>query len=177
MRQRNPPEAKDKELTSSQGTEYAAFIASQVSHEHLRRRSIDDRATKLQQMSTVTLGLFVAALGLVLEADVTIPDHALKLFFGAVAVLLAAFFGGVVATYSRAYDVADTKTLDKMINERWGDTPITSRNMTAHFNVRTLDRLRPGNNRKATALTIGITLQGSGMLLVAATLGVFVVGG
>lgn len=159
-------------MDSSQGTEYAAFIATQVSHEHARRRSIDERATKLQQGSSLTLGLFVAALGLLLEAEVQIPGSALTLFLVAVAFLISAFFAGVVATYSRAYEVADVESLDKMVNERWGDTAVTSRNMAAYYNIRTLDRLRPGNNWKAGALTVGITLQGVGTLLAAAAIGV-----
>lgn len=168
-RPRKPIEMKEKELSSSQGAEYAAFIAAQVAHEHDRTKLIDERATKLQQGASVTLGLFVAALSLVQEATLTIPDDALKLFFGAAGALILAFFCGVVATYSRPYAMADVKTLDTMINERWSDSTATSRNIAAHLNIRTLERRRPGNQSKANALTVGVILQGIGMLLAAAT--------
>lgn len=153
---------------SEQGKTYATFINEQLKAEQARRTSLDDRGGKLQQSASVAVGLFAAALGLMLGKDARIGGPALVLFVLAVVALSAAFLCGVLATRLISYAVADDSTMHKMLNAHWSDTEISSRNITAWLDAQTIERLRPGNDFKAAWLLVGIACQGVGVLLGAA---------
>lgn len=157
---------------SEQGVEYAAFIDDQLKAERDRQVSLNDRGAKLQQSTSVTLGLFATALGMVLGDLARLTALPLCLFIGTVLVVALSFLCGVLATRLMTYEVADVRTLGAMVNERWTDNPVDSRNTTAWLNALTIERLRPGNNWKAFWLQVGIVLQGLGVILGIATFGV-----
>lgn len=155
-------------MSSEQGKTYATFINEQLKAEQARRISLDDRGAKLQQSASVAVGLFAAALGLMLGKDASIGGAALALFVLAVLALSAAFLCGILATRLVSYAVADDHTMLEMLNSHWGDTETSSRNITAGLDAKTIERLRPGNDFKAAWLLGGIACQGIGVLLGAA---------
>lgn len=159
-------------MATEQGSTYAAFIEDQMKAEQSRRTSLDERGSKLQQSASLAAGLFATALGLLLGEESKLAGWGLGLFVAAVVVLLLAFLCGVVATRLIAYEVADEETFGQMLNDRWGDSEATSRNITAYLNAKTIERLRPGNNFKAGALLAGITCQAIGVVLGATAFGV-----
>lgn len=155
-------------MSSEQGRTYSTFINEQLKSEHARRISLDERGARLQQSTSVAVGLFGAALGLTLGKDASIGGAALVLFALAVLALSAAFFCGIMATKLVSYAVADDRTMLEMLSSRWVDTETSSRNITAWLDAKTIERLRPGNNFKAAWLLRGIACQGAGVLLGAA---------
>jgi hypothetical protein len=153
-------------LSSEQGSVYASFIESQVKAEMERKTNLDERGSRLQQASSLTVGLFVAALGMLLGKDQRMTEPGLGFFVSSVVFLMLAFLSGVVATRLFKYKVATPVTLMAMLGEaHWTDTEITSKNNTAWLNVETLQHLRPGNNVKALALLCGVVAQGIGVIL------------
>lgn len=135
--------------------------------------SLDDRGSKLQQSISLTAALLVAALGALGIKGGGLDGVTLVLFAATVVVLVGGFWCGVLATRLVTYEVADVNTLTQMVDDRWSDGVVASRNITAWLNTRTIDRLRSGNNFKARYLHIGIVCQGIGVLIGAFT---FVVG-
>lgn len=164
-------------MSSDQGSVYTAFIEEQLKAELSRRTSLDERGSKLQQSASVTLGLFAAALGMLLGKDQHLAGAGLTMFVVTVALLVVSFLGGVVTTVLFRYRMATPSTLKKMLGpEHWMDTEVTSRNYAGWLNVTTLERLRPGNNVKALALTCGITAQGLGVIAGVVTFGLVAAG-
>ncbi|MCC2592471.1 hypothetical protein LKO27_03410 [Tessaracoccus sp. OS52] len=164
-------------MSRDQGSVYTAFIEEQLKAELSRRTSLDERGSKLQQSASVTVGLFVAALGMLLGKDQHLTGGGLTMFVVTVALLVVSFLGGVVTTVLFRYRMATPSTLKKMLAaEHWIDTEITSRNFAAWLNVTTLERLRPGNNVKALALTCGIVAQGLGVIAGVITFGLVAAG-
>lgn len=157
---------------SEQGVEYAAFIGDQLKAERDRQASLNDRGAKLQQSTSVTLGLFATALGMVLGDYTRLTTLPLWLFIATVVVVALSFLCGVLATRLTAYEVANVKTIKAMVNERWTDDAVDSRNTAAWLNALTIERLRPGNNWKAFWLQVGIILQGVGVVVGIITFGV-----
>ena len=152
---------------SDQGSQYAAFIHGQLQAEISRRDSLDQRGARLQQSSALSLGLFSTAVGLV--TDSTVPSgHSLVVFLASATALTGAFLCGIAATRLVDYAVADESTLTKMLNERWGDSAVDSRNIVADLEARTIRALRPGNNSKADYLAWGTRIQALGVALGAA---------
>ncbi len=164
-------------MSSDQGSVYTAFIEEQLKSELARRTSLDERGSKLQQSASVTVGLFVAALGMLLGRDQHLTGAGLTMFVLTVAFLVLSFLGGVVTTVLFRYGMATPSTLKKMLGaEHWMDTEVTSRNFAAWLNVTTLERLRPGNNVKALALICGIAAQGLGVVAGVITFGLVAAG-
>lgn len=102
--------------------------------------------------------------------DKALSGVALVLFVGTVVFLVAAFLCGIVVTRLIRYEVADEKTFEGMLGDHWVDSEVTSRNITAFINARTVTAMRPGNNFKAAWLSRGIFAQGVGVLLGAVAL-------
>jgi hypothetical protein len=46
-----------------------------------------------------------------------------------------------------------------MVTDHWGDDPVDSRNNVAELNMRTIQTLRQGNDRKANLVTLGLWAQ------------------
>jgi hypothetical protein len=164
-------------VSSEQGVVYASFIKDQLKAEMDRRASLDDRGAKLQQSASVTVGLFVTALGVLLGKDQRLAGVGLGLFASTVVLLVLSFLGGVVTTRLIKYEVAKPQTLARMLGrDHWKDSEATSRNNTAWLDVLTLQRMRPGNDFKAAALLVGIATQGFGVLLGVVTFGAVAAG-
>lgn len=162
---------------TDQGSVYASFIDDQLKAELARRASLDERGAKLQQAASLTVGLLAAALGFVLKDDERLAGTPLWWFVAAIALLVISLLFGVLGTLPFKYEVATASTLRAMLDaDHWADSPALSRNNTAWLNATTLDRLRPGNNFKAFALTTGITLQGVGVVAGAVTFGMVAAG-
>lgn len=156
-------------MVNEQGAVYAAFIEEQLKAELARRISLDDRGAKLQQSASITVGLFVTALGLMVGSNAPLAGPGLWLFAMSVLVLVCSFLCGIATTRLVTYEVADDQTFRKMLgDEHWADTEVTSRNITAYLNAKTVTAMRPGNNFKAAWLSYGIITQSVGVLLGAA---------
>jgi hypothetical protein len=152
-------------MMSDQGVVYARFIDDQLEAELARRTSLDERGAKLQQSASVTVGLLATALGLLLGSNQVLSGWPLGLFVISFLVLVAAFLCGVVSTRLVTYEVADSATFEAMLNQRWVDNEVDSRNVTAWVNAKTVEAMRPGNNFKAAWLSYGIWAQGVGVLV------------
>ena len=153
-------------MSGEQGSVYASFIDDQLKAEMERKAYLDERGSRLQQASSLTVGLLVAALGVLLGKDQRMTGFGLGAFVSSVVSLMIAFLCGVVATRLFTYKVATPITLKAMLGpDHWTDTEPTSKNHTSWLNVETLAHLRPGNNFTALALLCGVVAQGFGVIL------------
>ena len=153
-------------MNGEQGSVYASFIEGQLKAEMERKASLDERGARLQQASSLTVGLLVAALGILLGKDQRMTGFGLGVFATSVVSLMIAFLCGVIATRLFTYKVATPTTLKEMLGPgHWTDTEPTSKNNTAWLNIETLAHLRPGNNVTALALLCGVVAQGLGVIL------------
>lgn len=159
-------------MATDQGLVYATFIEEQLAWEKARQISLDERGTRLQQTVGLTSGLLVAGTGVVATEVEAIGAIGRWLFALTFIPLACAFMLGSIATRLRDYEVADPQTLYKMVGEHWGDGPIASRSITAYINIKSIDLLRSGNNKKAQTLQRGIVAQGIGAALSVVTFAV-----
>lgn len=161
---------------SDLGSVYAAFIHDQLTFERARNESLTERGGKLQQSSSLTLGIFVTALGLLLGKDPHLELIPLLMFSVTMIAAILALFCGITVTRLVPHDVADTKTMTAMLNGHWRDDPIDSRNITATLEVETITGLRQGNNKKAYWLNFGLRTQAATLALGVATFAVVAAG-
>lgn len=152
-------------VSDEQGVVYASFIDDQLQAEQARRLSVDDRAAKLLQTVVVLTGLFVTAAGL-LKTDGPTPSGVVPWLLAATCgAMAAAFVLGMMAARLVEYEAADGVTLGRMVDERWTDGAVDSRNITAFLNMRSAMTLRAGNNFKARMLTWGQAALGVSVAL------------
>lgn len=154
---------------SEQGTVYSAFIHDQLNFERSRNESLTQRGVRLQQSASLTIGVFVTALGLLLGKDLRMDKQSLTLFAATVTTSVLSLLLGIGVTRLLTQEVADAPTLQLMLNERWGDDIVDSRNSASWLEAKTIAWLRPGNNRKAFWLSLGLWMQAGSVILGAMT--------
>lgn len=133
---------------SEQGTEYAAWVASQLQREYDRRDSVNSRAGAAVTSATglVTLELAIVAFA---RGDKYIGSGSvLAAVVVAVLLLLLSAVAAVVAGLPWRYTVLDAGSITEMLTTHWVDTEVRARNTTAFFNLDELAGLRNGNSVK-----------------------------
>jgi len=149
-----------------QGKEYAEFISAELKAENDRRTSVNTRAgaTLTGAAGLVTLVLAVFAIFIGKEHPV-LTGWAKGFLAAALFALLACAFCAVMAGLPWRFRVTTVATLNRMLEDHWGDHEVDARNATAHLNTLVLKSLRSGTTIKVRFLTAAGISQ---MLAVAA---------
>jgi len=155
---------------SEQGEVYAAFIDAELKSEHTRRADLDVRAQGSATSSSAFVALAGTLTALAVGKDHTIRHDSARGVLLSMFLLLTATGLALLAHGTKPYDVTDAGTLDKMLRVHWTDKEVDARNVTAEQNVKTIESLRKGNNRKAGLLVGSHVLQMSGLAGLTVTL-------
>ncbi len=157
----------------AKGELYTAFIENELKAERDRRSSLDARGAALITTSTGLVGLVAALSALALGKDFRVTGVAAWLLVGALVAFLGSGILGVSTSFGRWYKVADTTTLQMMVTApHWSDGDFTARLICATANARTIASIRIGNNKKASLLTWGQSLQLIAVAALATAVGV-----
>ena len=132
-----------------QGKQYSDFIASELAAEVDRRSSVNTRAGSALTGAAGLVTLLLAVLVVVYGDDFTLTGWSKSFIVFSLLALLAGAFCAVMAGVSWRFKVTSVETLRSMTNQRWGDTEITARGVTAYCNTIVLASLRSGTSAKA----------------------------
>lgn len=151
-----------------QGEVFAAYIARELDAERDRRKTLDARGVSVVTVSAALVALLSAASGFASAAtDVEPPESAIGPLTIALLALAAAAACGILATFLWKYNVANTTTLNKMVNEKWPTTEVDARNSTAQLDVIAISSLRSRNAVKARFIIAALMFQVAGLIALA----------
>jgi hypothetical protein len=145
---------------TDQGTQYAAFIDTELEREIARRDSAHTRAGAALTGATGLVTLVLALFAVFLGKEALVTGWAKVFIAGAVLALLAAGGCAVAAIRPRAEDVVSTKTLRTLLGEEhWKDTEASARNQTARMVIDRIDEMRSVSTAKGKWLLAAAILQ------------------
>lgn len=147
------------DVPAEQGSEYAAYLRTELDREHARRETVDSRAGIALTGAAGLLTLGLAAVAVVKGQNYRVHGVETAWLFVAVALLLLAAVLAVLAGVNWKYQVLTADAMGSMLNEHWTDTETTARSITAQANLRSLASLRVGTNIKSRFLLCAFVTQ------------------
>ncbi|MFE3188418.1 hypothetical protein ACFXHA_05375 [Nocardia sp. NPDC059240] len=133
---------------SSQGADYAAFIAAELKAEQDRRDNANSRAATMLTAATGLVTIVVSVFTVIHGKDFILTASAKAALIVALLALLVTAALSLVASLARTYETASPATLRRMLDAHWTDSEAAARNITASCNIHTLETLRAGTNFK-----------------------------
>lgn len=158
---------------SEQGRTYAEFIFKEVEAEEQRRERSELQASRITGSGGALILVVVSLAILRFGKDSPLPSPTVFLTVSSLTMLLLSVGMAVAGTLSVRYRVPTVRTMESMLDEHWGDTEVSARNICSTLYLRRISSLRVGNRRKSLWLLAAVYLQGISIcLLVGSTLSI-----
>jgi hypothetical protein len=148
------------------GAAYEQLIESELREETRRKDSIERRGASLVTTTGVIVGVAFAFAPALQGKTISLPAESIAyLTFGGLSLALAIIFG-IVANIPAGYEVAETESLRRLVDERFwvGPRSLGSRRV-AEVRVDEIASARAANADKSRWLRRGLTFQAIGIML------------
>lgn len=157
---------------------YAAFIAEQLSRQDARKASLEQRGISVITSSGTLVSLLFALVAVLTGAeDFELPEDAQPWLFAAAAAFVLAGIGGILTNVPGRYSSPEAASLDKVIEERWSDSPEDAEAEIAATQVEIFARAKAVNSFKGKILIAAVAAEVLAVLFLAIAIGVILARG
>ena len=155
-------------MSDDQGTVYSAYIAGELEQERARRDRFDARGLGVLTTSSALIALVFSLTVLITGKDLKIAKvSSIVLAAVALVAFLVAGISGLLANKLRNSSTVLIEGMERMVRDRWTNSEVTARSVTAQKNLEVLASLRNANDKKVKHLERALFSQlvGTGLLV------------
>lgn len=153
------------------GEIYTGYIQRQLALEDARLTSVNERASRLQQSSAVTVTLFATALGVVTSKGIQFPFLALIFFAVMLLSFIVAIVFGIRAGKFVEYEAATPETMHAMIDEHGIDDRSEGIKNITDLDLIMLEQIRNQSKSKVASIEVGVGCEIAGLIAGSITVG------
>lgn len=158
------------------GKVFEQLVTAVAAAEFERKKTLEGRGATIVTTSTSLLTLIFALTVIVTGKDHVFESHCavILLLASLAAFVISAVIAIFIAASGTTYSLTGRDTLERLTaNENWEDrTEDDARRMWVNRQVKTIGKLRTGNNRKAKAVTWSLAVQVLAIALLSASVAI-----